>query len=61
MTNRELLYNQLVTLPDDDNRNTLYLLILNHITEGEAQMIVNRFKKEKNEKTTVNNDDSVVC
>lgn len=46
MTNRELLYNQLVTLTDDIKRNTLYLLILHHITEGEAQMIINLFKKE---------------
>lgn len=47
MTNREFLYNQLVVLPEDENKNNLYLLILNQLTEGEAQIIMNSFKKEK--------------
>lgn len=50
MTDRELLYNQLVFLPNDDNKNNLYLLILNHITEGEASLIMNRFIKENIER-----------
>jgi hypothetical protein len=41
MTAREILYKQLVTVKNDDLKNELYLMITQHLTEKQAQTIIN--------------------